>query len=131
MHLESAAAARDKFNLCMGIRRLELRRQTGGAGLVVSKRAVLDAQLHIVALELGLRDLHAREIGEDADNRILLRDHALEGVELVLVLDLNLPQLVEGGAEFVEELSGLHVRLRRNARDAHHGKHQGGQTTDR
>jgi hypothetical protein len=46
--LEPAAARGDRHDLRIGPLLLELSRQPGGSGLIVSKRAVLDRDLHEV-----------------------------------------------------------------------------------
>jgi hypothetical protein len=47
-HFESTSPRRDHLDLRAGEALLDLRRQTGGARLVVSNDAVFDADLHLV-----------------------------------------------------------------------------------
>jgi hypothetical protein len=46
-HLKTPAAGRHELDPCLRKRRMELRRQTGSAWLVVSERAVLDRDVHV------------------------------------------------------------------------------------
>jgi hypothetical protein len=46
-NFESPAARRDQFDCGMRVFLSELSRQTGGSGLVVSKRAVFDRDIHV------------------------------------------------------------------------------------
>jgi hypothetical protein len=45
-HLEDSTGGRDQLNVGSGIRLLQLSRQTGGSGLVVSDDAELDTHMH-------------------------------------------------------------------------------------
>jgi hypothetical protein len=45
-YFEAATGRRDQLDRCTGVTRPNLRRQTGGAGFVVSNRAVLDRDVH-------------------------------------------------------------------------------------
>jgi len=52
-HVEDAAGGLDQLDLDAGNLPAKLRRQTGGAGLVVSNDAVCDADLHRDLIRLG------------------------------------------------------------------------------
>lgn len=45
--LEQAAGGLDQLNFRLRVRLLQLSRQTGGSGLVVSNNAVLDCYMHV------------------------------------------------------------------------------------
>jgi hypothetical protein len=45
-HLEHSTRRRDQLDVGIGIRLLQLSRQTGGSGLVVSDDAELDTHMH-------------------------------------------------------------------------------------
>jgi hypothetical protein len=45
-HFEDATGGRDQLDVGIGIRLLQLSRQTGGSGLVISDYAELDSHMH-------------------------------------------------------------------------------------
>jgi hypothetical protein len=56
-NLEESAGGRDQLDVGIGIRLLQLSRQTGGSGLVVSDDAELDTYAHQGRLSAGGRVL--------------------------------------------------------------------------
>jgi hypothetical protein len=56
-NLEESAGGRDQLDVGIGIRLLQLSRQTGGSGLVVSDDAELDTDVHQCRLSGGGRVL--------------------------------------------------------------------------